>query len=335
MIGEIKKPAIAFIYRSFSSFVKRDFNILKKYFDITSTKWNGKRSILNILKGILKSDLSFSWFASDYAAVSVFFSKMFGKKSIIVVGGFDAAFVPEIGYGQFTLGWRKRMMTKYAVKNADIVLPVSKFTKEEMLKKVKPKEFKLIYNGVNINKFFPKGEKEENLVIKISGVSRGNLKRKGIETFVNSAKLLPNVRFVVIGKFIDDSIEYLKSIASSNVEFTGFVSDEDLIGWFQKAKVICQLSYYEAFGLTPAEGMACGCIPVVTEKRNGMNEFVRDVGFYVSYGDEKETAEAIKKALSSSGEDREKAREIIKKSFSLQKREKELKEVVEKWINKK
>ncbi|RLF30482.1 MAG: glycosyl transferase family 1, partial [Thermoplasmata archaeon] len=147
---------------------------------------------------------------------------------------------------------------------------------------------------------------------------------------VNTAKYLPDVRFVVIGKFIDNSIEYVKKNASTNVGFTGFVSENELIEWYQRAKVICQLSYYEAFGLAPAEGMACECIPVVTKERAGLPEFVGDCGFYVSYGDEKATAEAIKKALNAPDELGKKARERIKEMFPLEKREMELRKLINK-----
>jgi len=90
----------------------------------------------------------------------------------------------------------------------------------------------------------------------------------------------------------------------------------------------CQLSYYEAFGLAPAEGMACECIPVVTKERTGMGEFVGDCGFYVPYGDEKATAKAIKKALNAPDELGKKARERIIKMFPLEKRERELLKVM-------
>lgn len=322
------KIRVLFVYYSLSSFVKRDLEILQKHFDVEPIQWCGKRDLPKMALCVLKSDLTFSWFAGDHAAVAVFFSKMFRKKSIVIAGGGDVAYVPEINYGQFTLGWHKQKLTKFALKYADMVLPVSDFTKSEVLKWAKPKRMKVIYNGVNVENFKPEEEKDDNLVITVGGIQWSNLKRKGIETFVKSAQIQKRARFVVIGKFIDDSIGYLKSIAPPNVEFTGFVSDDKLTKWYQKAKVICQISYYESFGLSLAEGMACCCIPVVTKERVGLPEFVEDTGFYVPYGDEKATAEAVKKALYATGILGEKARERIKEMFSLQKRERELYQVI-------
>ena len=134
-----------------------------------------------------------------------------------------------------------------------------------------------------------------------------------------------NIKFVLIGKHRDRSIEHLKSVAPPNVEFTGFVSDEELLGWYQKAKVYCQLSMYESFGMTLAEAMACGCVPVAADCA-ALPEVVGDTGFYVPYGDPKATAEAIEKALQS--DKGEEARERVKRLFPIERREKEIIDIV-------
>ena len=89
-----------------------------------------------------------------------------------------------------------------------------------------------------------------------------------------------------------------------------------------------QVSAHEGFGVAVAESMLCGCIPVVTP-RYALPEVVGDCGFYVPYGDEKATAEAIKKALDAPDELGKKARERIKKLFSMERREKELVDLIE------
>lgn len=83
------KDKILFVYYSLSSFVKKDLEILQKHFDVKPIQWRGKRDLPKIALGILKSDLTFSWFAGDCAAVAVFLSKLFRKKSIVIAGGHD------------------------------------------------------------------------------------------------------------------------------------------------------------------------------------------------------------------------------------------------------
>jgi glycosyltransferase involved in cell wall biosynthesis len=105
------------------------------------------------------------------------------------------------------------------------------------------------------------------------------------------------------------------------VIFTGYVSDELLVALYRKAKVYCQLSAHESFGVALAEAMACGCVPVVTN-RYALPEVVGDAGFYVPYGDPKAAAEAVRQALKSNKGTR--ARERIQKYFSLKAREQKL-----------
>ena len=81
--------------------------------------------------------------------------------------------------------------------------------------------------GYDYEKFKAKGEKED-LILTVAYVNKGTIKRKGLETFVEAAKYLPNLKFVVVGPHYDNSIRKLKSIASGNVKFTGFVPDEEL-----------------------------------------------------------------------------------------------------------
>lgn len=158
-------------------------------------------------------------------------------------------------------------------------------------------------------------------MITVSGINKSTVKRKGMESFVKSARYLPHVHFVVIGGWLDNSIEHLKSIAPQNVEFTGFVSDDELMEWYQKAKVYCQLSLYESFGVALAESMCCECVPVVINNA-ALPEVVGDTGFYVPYGDPEATAEAIKEALDS--DKGKEARKRIEDMFLIEIRESKL-----------
>ena len=316
---------IAFVYYDFSSFVRQDEEILARHFEVTRVNYRLSADILKIFASVLKCDASFSWFASGHSFAAVLFSKLLGKKSIVIAGGYDVACVPEINYGQFTLSRAKRFMTAFSLRHADLVLHVSEFTKKEVLRWAQPKKNLVIYNGIDIKRFQAEGEKED-LVITVGGVSRSNLLRKGLEIFVKSASLVPEARFVVIGKEQDDSINSLRSIASPNVSFTGFVTDQELLLWYQRARVYVQASAYESFGMSLAEAMLCECVPVVTEK-GALPEVVGDTGFYVAYEDEQATARGIKEALRSNKGVY--ARRRIEDLFSLARREKALIESLE------
>lgn len=324
-----RKIKILFVRTSKSSFIQNDLELLRRHFDIRVVDFVLSRknlkgtlaTMFGMLKGILWANLTFSWFADTHAFLAVRLSKIFRKKSIVIVGGYEVAKVPEIEYGAM-LNSKLARNVKFVLENADKVLAVSEFNKKEILKYTNFKNVELVYNGINCDKFKPKGEKED-LVITVGYITDAVIKRKGFETFVKSALYLPNAKFVLIGKDIDDSIKYLKSISPSNVEFTGFVSDDLLLNYYQRAKVYVQVSAYESFGMSLAEAMLCECVPVVTN-RSAIPEVVGDTGFYVSYGDEKTTAKVIKKALEAPEELGKKARERIKTLFPIERREKEL-----------
>ncbi|MCL0094969.1 glycosyltransferase family 4 protein [Dehalococcoidia bacterium] len=306
-------------------FLKRDVEILKNHFEIRTAPGFSRRrpitSILKILKGTLWADLTFSHFAGTHAFLAVVFSKIFRKKSVVVVGGYEVAKLPEIGYGSMSHPIYAHVV-KFVLNHADKLFAVSGFNKTEILKYAKPRNVKVVYgsNIIDCDKFSPSGEKED-LVITTGFIRQITIKRKGFESFIKSAEYMPEVKFALIGGYLDNSISYLKSMAPSNVTFTGAVGSDEVLRWCQKAKVYCQLSYYESFGVALAEAMACECVPVVTD-RGALPEVVGDTGFYVPYGDAEATAEAIKKALKS--DKGKQARERIKRMFPVEKLKREL-----------
>ena len=330
-----KKIKILFVRPSKSSFIQRDLELLEEHFNVKVvdfiihiTNLSGTfRTLYQMLAGILWADVTFSWFAGLHAYCAVRLSRLFRKKSIVVVGGYEVAKVPEIGYGAL-LHPRSARRVKYVLDNANKILAVSEFNKKEILKYTDSKNIELVYNGVDHDKFKPKNERED-LVITAGNPTKNTCKLKGIDTFVKASLAFPEFRFVVIGNYDVDIHNCLKQIAPS-VEFTGALSQEEVASWFKKAKVYCQLSYRESFGMSLVEAMSCGCIPVISN-RGALPEIVSNIGFIVDYGDVDGTIKAISNALNSS--DKHEAVRERAKTFSIIEREREIKRIVEKMIS--
>ncbi len=316
---------VLLVYYSYSSFVKNDYAILSKHFNVERFQWHGKADLLRLALAVRRSDVTFVWFASDHAAVTVFFSKIFGKPSIVIAGGGDVAYVPEIGYGAFTQSRFKQGLSRYALKNAELLLPVSDFTKSEVLQWARPRRMEVVYNGVDVELFRPK-EKKEDLVVTIGKIMEPLMRRKGLETFARASLHFPDYKFAIIGRTEGPSLSRLKEI-NPDIISTGYLKDFELLRWLQRARVYCQLSYYESFGVALAEAMACGCVPVVTDK-GALPEVVGDVGLYAPYGEERATVEAIRRALDQDAELGEKSRERILANFSLSRRADELARII-------
>ena len=313
-IEKDKDIKLLFVHASNASFIDIDREILKKNFDLTDLSYSGKKGIIGLFKGLLKSDVGFAWFEHDHAFLTVIFSKILRKKSVVVAAG---AMTLAENWEDLNPSFKSKLVAKSSAKRADLVLAVSQYKKRSILKYVNTDKIRVVYHGFDSDRFKPSGTKE-NMIVTIGEVCEANLWRKGFELFVKTAVNFPDTQFVVIGKHSDSSIEKLRAAAPENVEFTGWISDEELIRYMQRAKVYALLSTYESFGCSVAEAMLCGCVPVVTN-RGSLPEVVGDVGFKVDYGDLKGTVKAFEKALSS--DLHKEARQQIIDKFPMEKRE--------------
>ncbi|MDW8352887.1 MAG: glycosyltransferase, partial [Anaerolineae bacterium] len=93
------------------------------------------------------------------------------------------------------------------------------------------------------------------------------------------------------------------------------------------ARVYVQASAHEGFGVSLAEGMACGCVPVVAD-RYALPETVGEAGIIVPFNDPPALARGIAEALSRP-ELGEVARRRVLNHFTLAHRRQLLKEELE------
>ncbi len=321
-----EKLKILIVYNHDRSFVRKDIDLLKQHFDVKTYFYSREKSLFKLKKLVKWCDIVYCWFASYHCILPFLFANFYKKRKIVVVGGYDACSLP--GYGLFST-WKGRRLARYIYKNADKILVVDESLKKDILVNSKLKiaeKIKVLPTGYDPKRWYPAGKKEK-MVLTVCFVDENNWWRKGIDTFIKAAKLLPEIPFYVVGK-IDESVKNRVENAPANVRFTGWVSDEELLQFYQKAKVYCQLSRYEGLPNVLCEAMLCECIPVGT-RYCGIPTAIGDTGFYVPYGDEKATAEATKKALEAPEELGKKARERIIKLFPHKMREEKLVKIIE------
>ena len=312
-------------------FVRQDKEILERYYRLKVLQpprkvmdWPG--FFLRAMDSVRRCDFTFSWFAGWHSLPAVFFSRLYGKRSLVVTGGFDVANLPEVGYGART-NIKERIPAVYCLKNADMVVPFSYSSEKELRTLVRPKKVKVVYCGVESEDFFHDGREKERMAITVGGINRTTLLRKGFQPFVETARHLPDVEFVVVGRGQDDALDHLRSIATDNVTFTGFASDEELLDLMRRSSVYVQASAHEGFGISVAEGMLCECIPVTTH-RFSLPEVVGDTGLFVPFNDTEATAEAVEMAMKMDDDDRKRARARIIEKFPMGFRKKGLLEAI-------
>ena len=323
------KMNVLFVYRNLPSFIKNDLDIIERNFKTYKLKVNFNifRAIKNFVKYGLKTKVYYVWFGGFQSLLSLFFAKLFNKKLIVVAGGYDVEEIKEINYGAFC-SWYRRFMAKIVFSKCNLVLSVSQHTKKTLDMKIKTKKNILIYNGVDVDKYFNAGEKE-NIVLTVATINKTNFVKKGLMTFILSSWIVRDMQFIIIGKFEDKNIlKLLKAFSGKNVRFMGYVDDETLLKYYQKALIYAQLSLTESFSLSLAEAMSCRCVPLTT-KEGALIEVAGLTGFYVPFGCGRKTAKKIQymrninlKLKSKKAENR------IKKRFTLKQREKKLIEVI-------
>jgi len=190
----------------------------------------------------------------------------------------------------------KYVIYKKAFKNAAKVITVSNFTKRRMIEEGIKANYEVILNGVDKEKFKPNiNIKKENIITFV-----GNLKpRKGLKFLLESMtevnKINPDIKVVVIGNLNTKSIAYKKTVEfiknnNLNVEFSGKVSEEELIEYYQKAKLNILPSqtepfFFEGFGLIHAEANACGTVTIGTKNSGNEDAITDENGYLVEYVD--------------------------------------------------
>ncbi len=286
---------ILFLYDHDASFVAQDRDILRSRHEVVAVECARGIGVRELIGPLRRADMSFSWFALGHAARAVGLGRLLGRPSVVVSGGWDVVSMPEIGYGA-ARSWRGRRRARFVLRHADRVLAFSEWSRRAIAS-LSGRAAETAYLGVDLSAFRPRSEKED-LVVTVGAVTRENLVRKGIGTFVRAASGVPGVRFVVAGRQDPAVAAELRAGAASNVEFAGRIGDEDLRDLLGRAKVYVQASYNEGFGLAAAEAMAAGCVPVVT-RAGSLPEVAGDVGVYVPVGDPTATADGIRQALGS------------------------------------
>lgn len=299
--SEMKKK-ILFIYTNYSTFVKTDFEILASEHEVTKyqfkpvkgllkTAWQMIRQKFYLLFNLWKFDAVFIWFADYHSFLPVLFSKVLNKKSFVVIGGYDVVKMPALGYGVFVSKFRG-FCAIYSMKHSTLNLAVSKNVERKVRWIAKKANTQLVYNCVNISENQNIQPEKENLVITVGLIdSERTYFIKGIDTFIEVARLIPEFKFKVIGMSENLPVQIINN-RPVNMEFVGRVNHDELENYYKKAKIYCQFSRSESFGVSIVEAMHFGCIPIVTNV-GGMPELVGENGRVI-----KRNPEMISKLIS-------------------------------------
>lgn len=134
------------------------------------------------------------------------------------------------------------------------------------IEKIYQKKADVIYPPVDCAYF--KSEKTSNQEFYVTAARLVPYKR--IDLIVKAFAQLKNKKLVVIGE--GPELNALKSLATKNIEFTGYVTREELKRYFHLGKAFIYMAY-EDFGIFPVEAQAAG-LPIIAYGKGGILETV-------------------------------------------------------------
>jgi glycosyltransferase involved in cell wall biosynthesis len=178
--------------------------------------------------------------------------------------------------GTDSRGWVYELEKK-GMEYADLVIPVSRFTADNIEKYygISRNKIRVVYNGSRLVKAFrSKRQYPEKTVLFVGRLTR----QKGPEIFLDIAKRVLeknlDVRFVMagVGDYFNPLLEKSSYQSLGNrFHMTGFLNVEKLNYLFSVSDVYCMPSVSEPFGLSAVEA-AHFRIPCVLSRQSGVSE---------------------------------------------------------------
>jgi glycosyltransferase involved in cell wall biosynthesis len=129
---------------------------------------------------------------------------------------------------------------------------------------------------------------------------------EGLKNQLNLIKALNNTRYtlVLIGQPATHQMDYYQACrqtAASNVQFIGYLPQDELLGHYLKAKVHVLPSWFETTGLSSLEGAALGCNIVITDKGD-TKEYFGSHAWYCDPSSPDSIRRAVDEAAASGGD---------------------------------
>ncbi|MGC9359174.1 MAG: glycosyltransferase family 4 protein [Anaerolineae bacterium] len=205
-----------------------------------------------------------------------------------------------------------------AVRRSDAIIAVSNATKRDTVRLlgVDEKRITVIYEAAS-SYFQPMDRAEArrriaqrfdigpDFILFVSTIEP----RKNIPNLVRAYRLLldeyhSDATLVLAGAkgwLFEDVFQLVRELGlEDRVRFLGRVATEELLWLYNAARVLVAPSFYEGFGLTPLEAMACGT-PVVVSDVSSLPEIVADAGLTAPPDDPEAIAAAVWRVLDDNG----------------------------------
>jgi len=221
--------------------------------------------------------------------------KIKGVKQVVTFHDLQFLHYPQ--YAKALQRFKYKWSWKASLSNADVVVAISNFTKNDILRnfRVDENRVKVVYNPI----ILPSNTADFERLSRRFSIERKNyfytisslLPHKNTEVLVKlmgliKQKQLKNVpnKLVIsgIGKLNGSSLERLIHDLKLNdqIVFTGFVTEEEKRSLMENCCCFLFPSLFEGFGMPAVEALMLG-VPVITTKEGALEEVTMDCAVYV------------------------------------------------------
>lgn len=341
---------ITLVYPILRSFVKSDIKIFEAHgYEIFKLQSFPDKKLWGFFKNrviellvlpfyILKSKVVFSWFNDYHSFLPILISKLLFKKSVIIVGGYDAivdnknqhgvfynsgmrALIAKLNYRLVSEVWVVHKSLEYgcsfAKKEYNIISGVRSFISK---KGIKIKEINTGYDSRFWN--YNKSSKKSGILTAAFFYEERVINIKGLKIFNKLASLLPEIDFTIVGESGIKISDYIN--IEKNVKILGVMNKYQMKELYQNSKFYFQGSRLEGLPNSLCEAMLCGCIPIGS-RVFGIPDAIGDTG--ILFDSDKNLDRVVQFINSDFGShDFKKARKRIKNQFHISLRSKKIKE---------
>ena len=231
-------------------------------------------------------------------------------KVVLTVHDLSPVLAPEF-YNVKRRLWHWFLNYKKAFSRADLLLAVSEYTKQDLIKcfNIDPNKIKVVYPGIDHKSFKPISDVAMLRSIRNQYSLPGDFilflntiePRKNLINLIKAFDQLDSPCDLVIAgrkgwKYseIFDAAKASKKFAK--IHYIGYIPEEQKPAIISLARVLVYPSFYEGFGFQPIESMALG-VPTVASNVTALPEITGDAALLVNPYDVLGIAKALKVAL--------------------------------------
>ncbi|MCR5188077.1 MAG: glycosyltransferase family 4 protein [Treponema sp.] len=173
----------------------------------------------------------------------------------------------------------RKLFYKHAIRKSKLIFTVSEFSKNRIIEKLHcRKPLTVVYGGVPqylLDFDGKKVDKDKSLIF------IGNIKHhKGLQTLLPAFTKFRegltsagkgDAKLVIVGskdnfRTQDNSFDsYIQAGEENGIEFTGYLSDQELLQRLTRARILVQPSLYEGFGMPPLQALYVGTRALISD----------------------------------------------------------------------